>query len=131
MDGQGNYVVRGTGAIHRASKDSKVMLAEAVMRQDGSNKPKYQRIVSMHGGEDEWALIDDPDARQNGPFPGMGLGTMNMTLWDGSTHSVTDWADIDKYPWMEGGRSGRYWPRNYNTRSSYEFWETFDDYFGQ
>ena len=111
----GNYVLQRNGPLIKAASKTNVMIAEAV---NAFGSPSVVRIEGMHG---DWPL----GTRECSD----GLGTMNMTLWGGSTHSVKGWANTDQYPWenVSWGDEPYYWPNN--DRPSWGFWRAFNKYF--
>ena len=77
--------------------------------------PKVVWITSMHGG---WPGTVTPRSYSSTPVEG--LGTMNMTMYDGSVLPVPEWADGLSHPW---GATTYYWPCN--DRPSWQFWKVF------
>ena len=122
-NGYSNYSIGFTGSFIKKADDWNVLLAEAV---GAFEKPKTGSIKNLHG---PW-----PADIGSLPMNGVEVGTMNMTLFDGSVHSVKNWANSAEHPeWYKtyGSKPGDYyWPYNDRTPPyGWGFWWTFDAYF--
>jgi prepilin-type N-terminal cleavage/methylation domain-containing protein len=118
--GWANYAVSTPGDLVRKKQQKVVLLAEAA---GAFRRPKVGQMRGMHG---PWpANVRITSLWGSGQLPVMDLGAMNMTLFDGSVHTVKDWANAVKYPeWYD---RPYYWPAN--DRPSWGFWTAFRNYF--